>query len=142
MQTLNTSASSQATILPGPSSLILGLGPVTSVTAGMNTGIRHGTRGGGTVSASSNINANSNLVSNQLGPSDAHLQSWMGQIRVSGASTPHIWAGHPRPTSISQHRFQTGTIASATTQTQRPEGASKYTKLWEVVSIFMWKFQL
>ena len=61
----------------------------------MNTGIRHGTIGGGTISASSNTNANSNLVGptgslvfNQLGPSDSRLPPWMDPIQGTGASKP------------------------------------------------------
>lgn len=85
--------SGQATILPGTGSVITGLGPVTSVTAGMNTGIGHSTIGGGTLSANSNTNANSNLVgptgslvTNQLGPSAVSpLQPGVGPIPVSGA---------------------------------------------------------
>lgn len=88
--------SGQATILPNTSSVITGLGSVTSVTAGMNTGIGHGTLGGGTLSANSNTSANANLVgpagslvTNQLGPSAVPpLQPGVGLLPVSGAGQP------------------------------------------------------
>jgi hypothetical protein len=169
MQTLDTSASSQATILPGPSSLIIGLGPVTSVTEGMNTGIRHGTIGGGTISASSNTNANSNLVDPTGGFVFKMLGTRMVPIPVTRASKPQtnpldimvgigettsafatagVNAGVDAgviaipPSSGLAQPVQTGTIGSAATPTRRPKSAKHYTKLWEVGAIFMWKFLL
>ena len=109
--------SGQASILPGTGSVITGLGAATGVTAGMNTGMGHGTMGAGTLSANSNTNANSNLVgptgslvTNQLGPSAvSSLQPGVGSIPVSSG------AGQPQANTLSVIAGMGGTTSALAT---------------------------
>ena len=145
-------------IMSGSGSVITGLGPVTSVTAGMNTGIAIG---GGPP----NPNLTGSLVPNQLGPSAVPSLQQQQQQQQPGVGGPipvtqpqsnplGVIAGAPAgvnavvgvnpgvnpiapasglaPQPVQQTVSSASTITPAGTPPQQPPGALKYTKLWEV----------